>query len=341
VQYRPLGTTGIAISALSLGAQTFGWNTERQAAWAILDAYRERGGNYIDIADSYNRGESEKIVGEWMRDRGARDQMVIGTKVFFPTGDGPNDGGLSRRHIELSLRASLARLRTDWIDLYQVHCFDRLTPLEETLRALDRLVADGRVLYTGASNFAPAQLARALLTSRHAGAAPFASLQLEYSLLVRSPEWELLPLCAEEGVGALAWSPLAGGWLSGKYGRGAALPLDSRAGRGDRWDDAAEQRGGERTWAIVEELVRIGAEACRPVSQVALNWLLSRRELSTAITGARTRAQLEENFGALEWTLPAEEVARLDAVSAQPEPYPYSFIRRYTRRPPAARAAGS
>jgi aryl-alcohol dehydrogenase-like predicted oxidoreductase len=332
LEYRYLGTTGLKISAISLAAQTFGWNAGTEEAWAILDRYCESGGNYIDVADSYNGGESERIVGGWLKARGARREMLVGTKVFFPTGAGPNDSGLSRRHILDSVDESLKRLRTDWIDLYQVHCFDRMTPLEETLRALDFCVGSGRVRYAGASNFAPSQLQKGLMISRRDGLAAFSTLQLEYSLLVRSPKWELLPLCREERVGTLVWSPLAGGWLSGKYRRGAELPPDSRAGHGDRWDDAAEQRGGERTWRIVEELVRFAGDNGRQPAQVALNWLLRKGEVTCLITGARTVGQLQENLDALGWALSDEELDRLDRASAVEEPYPYSFIYRYTRR---------
>jgi aryl-alcohol dehydrogenase-like predicted oxidoreductase len=342
VDYRYLGTTGLRISALSLGAQTFGWNTTAGDAGAILDRYRESGGNYIDVADSYNGGESERIVGAWVESRRARREMLLGTKVFFPTGTGPNDAGLSRRHILDSVDESLGRLRTDWIDLYQLHCFDRMTPLEETLGALDHLVRSGRVRYVGVSNFTPSQLAKGLMICGRGALARLSTLQLEYSLLVRSPEWELLPLCAEEGVGTLAWSPLAGGWLSGKYRRDGDLPAESRAGRGDRWDDASEQRGGEHTWGIIEELQHVAAENGRVPAQVALNWLLCRKAVTCPIMGARTVEQLEENLGAVGWALTAGEVERLDRASAVPEPYPYSFINRYTRRdggsPPAARA---
>ena len=340
MEYRYLGRTGLRVSALTLGAQTFGWNTGEEEAWAILDRYRESGGNYIDVADSYNGGASERIVGGWLKSRGARREMLVGTKVFFPTGSGPNDCGLSRRHILDSLAGSLERLGTDWIDLYQVHCFDRLTPLEDTLRTLDGLVGGGRVRYYGASNFTPSQLAKALVLDRQAGRAGFATLQLECSLLVRSPEWELLPLCREEGVGTLAWSPLAGGWLSGKYRRGAALPPDSRGGRGDRWDDAAGQRGGERTWRIVDELLRVAGESGRKPAQVALNWLLRREGLTCLVTGARTGAQLEENLGALGWALSAGQLERLERASAIEEPYPYAFINRYTRREEGGPAPG-
>jgi len=331
MEYRYLGRTGVKISALTLGAQTFGWSVKVEDAHALLDQYLERGGNYVDAADSYNQGESERIVGRWVKERNNRSRILLGTKVFFPTGAGPNDAGGSRLHLFQSVEESLQRLRTDHIDLYQLHCFDRRTPLEETLRALDDLVRAGKVRYLGLSNFAPSHLQKAIMLTRAGGLAGVAALQLEYSLLVRSPEWELLPQCQEEGVGTLAWSPLAGGWLSGKYRRGQALPSDSRAGKGDRWDDAEEQRGGERTFAIVDVLVRIAGETGRTPAQVALSWMLQGGLVTSALIGARTPAQLADNLKAGEERLSAAQLAELDQVSRLDPPYPYSFIRRYTR----------
>lgn len=332
MEYRYLGRTGLQISAITLGAQTFGWSVAPADAFALLDQYLEHGGNYVDAADSYNRGESEKILGRWVRERGVRDRVLLGTKVFFPTGAGPNDRGLSRGHVLQSLDESLRRLGTDHVDLYQMHCFDRMTPLDETLRALDDLVRAGKVRYLGASNFTPSQLQKALMLGAGRGVAPVASLQLEYSLLVRSPEWELLRQCREEGVGTLAWSPLAGGWLSGKYRKGRPLPADSRAGKGDRWDDAEAQRGGERTWAIVDELHRIAEEAGATPAQVALAWMLQGRLVTSALIGARTPQQLADNLKAAEVRLSDAQLARLDAVSRLDLPYPYAFIERYTRK---------
>jgi aryl-alcohol dehydrogenase-like predicted oxidoreductase len=332
MEYRYLGRTGLKVSAITLGAQTFGWSIGPEESFALLDRYLEQGGNYLDAADSYNKGESERIVGRWVKERGVRDRILLGTKVFFATGEGPNDQGASRGHILQSVEESLRRLGTDHVDLYQLHCFDRMTPLDETLRALDDLVRAGKVRYLGASNFTPSQLQKGLMLSRAGGWAGFAALQLEYSLLVRSPEWELLPQCLEEGVGTLAWSPLAGGWLSGKYRRGQALPADSRAGKGDRWDDAAEQRGGERTYDIVEVLVRVAGEAgCTP-AQVALAWMLQRQQVTSLLIGARTPAQLDANLAAVGVRLPEEALAAIDRVSRQEAPYPYSFIERYTRK---------
>jgi aryl-alcohol dehydrogenase-like predicted oxidoreductase len=332
VEYRYLGKTGLKVSAITLGAQTFGWSVGPEEAFALLDRYLELGGNYLDAADSYNKGESERIVGRWVKDRGVRDRVLLGTKVFFATGDGPNDRGLSRGHLLQSVEGSLRRLGTDHVDLYQLHCFDRMTPLEETLRALDDLVRAGKVRYLGASNFAPSHLEKALLLARTRGWAGLASLQLEYSLLVRSPEWELLPQCLEEGIGTLAWSPLAGGWLSGKYRRGQPLPADSRAGKGDRWDDAVEQRGGERTYAIIDVLLRIARENGQTPAQVALAWMLQRQTVVSALIGARTLEQLTDNLRATDARLSPAQLKELDEVSRIDVPYPYSFIERYTRK---------
>lgn len=332
MEYRYLGRTGARISAITLGAQTFGWSVKQDEAFALLDQYLDAGGNYLDAADSYNRGESERIVGEWMKARGVRSQVLLGTKVFFPTGPNPNDTGLSRKHLQQSLDESLRRLRTDVVDLYQLHCFDRMTPLEETLRTLDDLVRAGKIRYIGVSNFAPSHLQKAIMLAGASRLSAVACLQLEYSLLVRSPEWELLPQCQEEGVGTLAWSPLAGGWLSGKYHRGQPLPSDSRAGKGDRWDDAAEQRGGERTYDIIDVLRRIAQETAHTPAQVALVWMLQRRRVTSALIGARTPAQLEDNLRAGELHLSAAQLDDLDRVSRLELPYPYSFIERYTRK---------
>jgi aryl-alcohol dehydrogenase-like predicted oxidoreductase len=331
MEYRYLGSTGVRISAMALGAQTFGWNIDEKESREILNHYHDAGGNYLDAADSYNYGESEQIVGDWMKDRGIRDSLIVGTKVFFPTGKGPNDTGLSRKHICQSVEESLQRLSTDYVDLYQIHCFDRRTPLEETLRALDDLVHSGKVRYIGASNITPSQLQKGLMISQLMGLNRFATLQLEYSLLVRSPEWELLPQCRLEEVGTLAWSPLAGGWLTGKYRRGKDLPPDSRAGRNDRWDDGEGQRGGERTFDIIDLLVTIGDDVGRPPAQVALNWLTQKRQVTCVLTGARTIGQLKENLSSCEWQLSAGQIEMLDAASDVGTPYPYDFIARYTR----------
>jgi len=331
MEYRYLGSTGLRLGSIALGAQTFGWSTDEKESREILTRFYEAGGNYLDAADSYNYGESEQIVGNWMAELGNRDAMVIGTKVFFPTGKGPNDAGLSRKHIFHSIDESLKRLGTDYLDIYYMHCFDRRTGLEETLRALDDLVHCGKVRCIGASNVTPSQLQKGLMISQREKAAPFSVLQLEYNLLVRSPEWELLPQCEDEAVGTLAWSPLAGGWLTGKYRRDRPLPADSRAGRGERWDDSETQRGGVKTYDVIDVLVRIGESAGKPPSQVALNWILQKRGVTCALMGTRTLAQFDENIGALTWRLSEEQMKALDAVSDPGMPYPYDFIARYSR----------
>jgi aryl-alcohol dehydrogenase-like predicted oxidoreductase len=213
-----------------------------------------------------------------------------------------------------------------------MHCWDASTPLEETLRALDDLVRVGKVRYVGASNYTPSQLTRAIMLSQMNGWARFDCSQPEYSLLVRSTEWELLPLCRSEGIGVICWSPLAGGWLSGKYRRGQTPPPESRVGRADRWDDSPEQRESDRTWQIVDALIEVGQTRGATPAQVALNWLLQQPGVTAPILGARTLEQLEDNLGSVGWALSADEMAELNAASEIPLPSPYSFIARYTRR---------
>ncbi|MDR7401724.1 MAG: aldo/keto reductase [Armatimonadota bacterium] len=334
MEYRFLGRTGLQVSALCFGTQTFGWGADEATAHRMLDRFVDAGGNFLDSADSYNAGESERIVGAWLRARGGRDRLVIATKVFFPTGPDPNDRGLSRKHILASIDGSLRRLQTDYVDLYQMHCWDAATPLEETLDTLTRLVEAGKVRYVGASNFTPSQLDRALMLSRMHYWARVDCLQPEYSLLVRSPEWELLPLCRAEGVGVIPWSPLAGGWLTGKYRRGQPIPPDSRGGRRDRYEDLPEQRATDHAWRVIETLVQVAAEVGKTPSQVALRWLIQQPGVTAPIFGARTPGQLEENLGAVGWALSEEHVARLTEVSAIPWPSPYNFIARYTRPRP-------
>ena len=332
MEYRFLGRAGLKVSELCLGTQTFGWGADETTAHAMADLFVEAGGNFFDTSNIYNEGQSEIMLGRWLKSRGNRSQFVIATKVFFPTGEGPNDTGLSRKHIFDQIDASLRRLQTDYIDLYQMHCWDACTPLEETLRALDDLVRAGKVRYLGASNYTASQLTRAILLSEMHGWARFDCLQPEYSLLVRSTEWELLPLCLSEGIGVICWSPLAGGWLTGKYGWGQPPLPDSRVGRADRWDDLPEQRESERTWRILDALDKISEERAKTPAQIALNWLLHQPGVTAPILGARTPAQLEENLGSVGWALSVEEIARLNAASEIPLPSPYNFIARYTRK---------
>jgi aryl-alcohol dehydrogenase-like predicted oxidoreductase len=332
LRYRFLGRSGLRVSELAMGTQTFGWGADETTAHRMADRFVEDGGDFFDTSSTYNAGASESMLGNWLSSRKNRDAMVVATKVYFATGDGPNDIGLSRKHILRSAEESLRRLQTDYIDIYQAHCYDGATPIEETLSAFDHLVRSGAVRYIGASNFAASQLMRALLLARECCGGCFVSLQAEYSLLVRETEWELLPLCREEGLGLLAWSPLAGGWLTGKYARGRPAAPDSRVGRGDRWDDQAEQRENGRTWRILDALGEIARGRGKTPAQVALNYLLRCSELVVPIFGARTFDQLEENLGGVGWELHPEEIVMLDEVSALPLPYPFRFIERYGRK---------
>jgi len=332
MEYRFLGNTGLKVSELALGTQTFGWGADEKTANALADLFVRAGGNLFDTADSYNNGVSESMLGSWLKARKNRHSVIIATKVFFPTGDGPNDTGASRKHIFQSINESLRRLQTDYVDLYQIHCFDISTPLEETLSALDDLVRAGKIRYIGASNYTASQLEKALMLSKIHGWKSFSSLQAEYSLIVRSTEWELLPLCREEGLGFLAWSPIAGGWLTGKYGRNQSPPPNSRVGRKDRWDDQSEQRESELTWRVIDNLIEIGKDRGKTPAQVALNWILQQPGVTASILGARTLEQLKENLGCTGWQLSEEEMNKLKKASDIPLPYPYRFIERYTRR---------
>lgn len=332
MDYRFMGRTGLKVSELCLGTQTFGWGADEATAQALADRFVDAGGIFFDTSNIYNQGQSETMLGNWLKSRADRSRFVIATKVFFPAGEGPNDTGLSRKHIFDQIDASLRRLRTDYVDLYQMHCWDASTPLEETLSALADLVHAGKVRYVGASNYTPSQLTRAIMLSEIHGWPRFDCLQAEYSLLVRSTEWELLPLCREQGIGMTCWSPLAGGWLSGKYRRGQPPPVESRVGRADRWDDLPEQRESERTWQILDALRAVAEGRGKTPAQVALHWLLQQPGVTAPIMGARTTAQLEANLGSVGWALTGEELAQLSAASQIPLPSPYNFIARYTRR---------
>lgn len=333
MEYRYLGRTGLKVSEIMLGCQTFGWGADETAAHALADCFVDHGGNFLDTSNTYNDGESERILGSWLASRGSRHRYVIASKVFFSADDkGPNDAGLSRKHIFDQIDKSLKRLRTDYIDLYQTHCWDASTPLEESLRAMDDLVTAGKVRYVGASNWTGSDLVRAnMLADKHHWAR-IDCLQPEYSLLVRSTEWELFPVCREQGIGVIPWSPLAGGWLSGKYRRGEPPPPDSRVGRADRWDDLPEQRESELTWRTLDALWEIADARNKSCAQVALNWVRQQPGVTAPIIGARKLEQLRDNLASTEWTLTAQELARLDAASAIPLPSPYNFIARYTRK---------
>jgi aryl-alcohol dehydrogenase-like predicted oxidoreductase len=332
MRYRLLGRTGLKVSEICLGTMTFGSTpgprtvpgSDERESGAILDRFLAQGGNFIDTADGYAQGRSEEILGKALK--GRRHEVVLATKVFFPTGKGPNQKGLSRKHILEAVENSLHRLQTEYIDLYQVHCFDSHTPLAETLSALDTLVRQGKVRYLGCSNFAAWQVAKALGISAARGLARFECLQPQYSLVCRSADRELLPLCRSEGVGVIAWSPLAGGFLSGKYKRGAPPPPSSRLADSDLasrpW---TEKFLTERNFEVLSLVEETAASLGKTAAQVALAWLLGVPGMTAVIIGARRLDQLEQNLGATGWEFPRALWLKLDQASAVPLEYPQDF----------------
>ena len=329
MKYRQMGKTGLRVSELSLGAMTFGRETTEGDSFKILDRFVEMGGNFIDTADVYSAGTSEEILGRWLKGK-RRADFVIATKVRFSMGSGPNDFGLSRKHILDGIEKSLRRLGTDYIDIYQIHRWDWATPIEETLSALNLLVQSGKVRYLGASNVAGYQLQKAIDISRANGWEPFTCLQPLYNLLDRSIEWELLPVCREEGVGVIPWSPLRGGWLSGKYRRDmSAPPAETRISDAEKnnWGERWSNYANEHTWRVIDELLAIGNETEKTSAQVALNWVLNQPGITSPVIGVRTIAQLEDNLGATGWSLSAEQMKKLDQASDLPLPYPYDLLR--------------
>jgi aryl-alcohol dehydrogenase-like predicted oxidoreductase len=327
MEYRLLGRSGCAVSALALGTLTFGNETDEAGSFAQLDAFTEAGGTLVDSADVYADGRSEEIIGRWLAARpGRREVVVLATKARFPTDESPNGHGASRRHLSMALDASLRRLNVATIDLYQVHGWDPLTPLEETLRFLDDAVRAGKISYVGLSNVTGWQLQKAVDLAEFRGLSVPVSLQPQYNLLARAIEWELVPACQAAGLGMLAWSPLASGWLTGKYRRGAAPPEGTRvvqnADEGMRiWN----QRGdAEQTWQVVEAVRKVAEGRGISPAQVAIAWVAARPAVSSVILGARTLEQLAGNLAAADVTLSAEETALLDDASAPPTPdYPY------------------
>jgi aryl-alcohol dehydrogenase-like predicted oxidoreductase len=330
MRYRALGRTGLRVSELCLGGLTFGTETDETGSHRILDTFVERGGNFVDTADVYGRGVSEEVLGRWLAKQ-RREDLVIATKVRGRMGDQPNDYGLGRKHVLAAVDASLRRLRTDYIDLYQIHAADPETPLNETLATLDGLVRGGKVRYVGASNMHGWQLQKAIGISARYGWEPFVCMQPVYNLLVRDVEFEILPVCRSEQLGVIPWSPLASGWLSGKFRRGMTEPpSDTRIaaaesrGMGETWANYAN----EHTWSVLDVLFTVAEETGRTPAQVALNWVLKRPEVTAPIIGARTLEQLDDNLGAVSWSLTVEQQSALekarDSVTVRPLPYPYS-----------------
>jgi aryl-alcohol dehydrogenase-like predicted oxidoreductase len=326
VEYRTLGGSGLRVSVLTMGTMTFGGtggfgdvgSTGLVEARRQVDMCLDAGVNLIDTADVYSAGLSEEIVGEVLD--GRRDRALLATKVRMEMGEGPNDAGLSRHHVITGCEASLRRLRTDHIDLYQVHEWDGQTPLEETLEALDQLVSSGKVRYVGASNYTAWQLMKALGVAERTGLPRFVSQQIYYSLQAREAEYELIPLAVDQGLGVLVWSPLAGGLLSGKYRRDHEAPAGSRQLTDWGEPPVYDQEG---LYDIIEALVGIGAEHGVSAAQVALAYTLGKPAVTSLVIGARTSEQLADNLAAASLTLADSERELLDKISSPPLIYPY------------------
>ncbi len=330
MRYRTLGNSGCAVSELCLGTMTFGAETDEAGSHAQLDRFVEAGGNLVDTADVYSLGVSEEIIGRWLAARGATvaDSVVLATKGRFPMGADPNEVGLSRRHLTRALDASLRRLGVDAVDLYQVHAWDPRTPLEETLRTLDGFVRSGKIRYYGLSNFAGWQLTKAVHTARALGLSEPVTLQPQYSLIVREIEWEIVPAALDAGLGLLPWSPLGGGWLTGKYQRDARPTGVTRLGEDpERGMEAWDRRGTDRTWDIIEGVQKIAEARGVTMAQVALSWVTNRPAVTSTILGARTLEQLADNLASVDVVLTDDEVATLERVSdLRPTDYPYGEL---------------
>jgi aryl-alcohol dehydrogenase-like predicted oxidoreductase len=327
MQYRYLGRSGLQVPVLSLGTGTFGGRGEFFGAWGstdvgeakrLVDICLDAGLTMFDSADIYSRGLAEEILGKAVK--GRRDAVLISTKATSPMGDGPNDAGSSRYHLTTAIEASLRRLQTDWIDLFQLHNFDSYTPIEETLSTLDDFVRAGKIRYVGVSNYSGWHLMKALGIAERYNLPRYVAHQALYSLIARDFEWELMPLAIDQGVGTVVWSPLGWGRLTGKLRRGAPLPEVSRlhitADDGPLVDD-------EYLYTVVDALDVVARETGKSIPQIAINWLLQRPTVCNVIIGARNEEQLRANLGAVGWSLTAEQIARLDVASERTPPYPY------------------
>ena len=326
MELRTLGRSGCAVSALALGTMTFGAATDEDAAFAQLDAFAAAGGTLLDSADVYVGGLSETIVGKWLASRPneVTDKIVVATKGRFPTAEGdPNAVGLSRRHLDLALTASLRRLGVDAIDLYQVHAWDPQTPITETLEFLDTAVRAGKIRYYGLSNFLGWQVQKAVDIAVARGFVRPITLQPQYSLLSREIEWEIVPACASTDLGLLPWSPLAGGLLTGKYQRGAEAPADTRLADARIGHFFAPRTADQRTWDVIEAVQAVAAERDATAAQVALAWVKGRPQVSSVIIGARTHEQFTDNLAAADLVLTEKEMDRLNTASEVPIDYPY------------------
>ncbi len=333
MEYRLLGGSGLKVSALSFGTATFGGSneffkgfgqTEVEEARRLVDLCMDAGVNLFDTANGYSDGRSEEILGKALA--GRRDQVLISTKAGFPTGGGPNEVGSSRLHLRRALEDSLRRLGTEYVDIYHLHCFDAMTPIEEVQETLNVFVREGKVRYIACSNFSGWHLMKSLAAADRNGWTRFVAHQVYYSLLGREYEWELMPLALDQKVGALIWSPLGWGRLTGKIRRGQALPAVSRL---HSIADAGPTIADEHLYRVVDALEAVGAETGKTTPQVALNWLLQRPTVSSVIIGARNEEQLRQNLKAADWKLTEAQVAALDEASAVEPVYPYWHQRKF------------
>jgi aryl-alcohol dehydrogenase-like predicted oxidoreductase len=340
MEYRTLGRSGFKVPVLSLGTGTFGGGTEFFKAWGstdtagasrLVDICLDAGLNMFDSADVYSKGLAEEILGQAIKRR--RDQVILSTKGSFRMGPGPNDLGSSRSYLTRAVEASLRRLGTDYIDLYQLHGFDAQTPVEEVLQTLDGLVRAGKIRYIGCSNFSGWHLMKSLALSEQRGLTRYVAHQAYYSLVGREYEWELMPLALDQGVSAVVWSPLGWGRLTGKIRRGQPLPAISRL-QSQLAARLGPQMADEHLYTVVDALDAIARDSGRSVPQVALNWVLQRPSVANVIIGARDEAQLRDNLGAIEFALTPEQMSALDKASAVTPAYPYWHQRGYERNPP-------
>ena len=340
MEYRKLGGSGWKVPVLTLGTGTFGGKGPLFSSWGssdvaeatrLVDICLEAGLTMFDSADIYSGGSAEEVLGGAIK--GRRDKVLISTKATFRSGDGPNDVGSSRQHLTEAVHGSLRRLGTDYIDLFQLHGFDALTPVEETLQTLDGFVKAGKIRYLGVSNFSGWHLMKSLAASEKYGLARYVAHQAYYSLVGRDYEWELMPLGLDQGVGAVVWSPLGWGRLTGKIRRGQPLPKDSRL-QAQASRDIGPQVAEDYLYQVVDALDEVAKETSKTVPQIALNWLLQRPTVATLVIGARNEEQLRQNLGAVGWKLTADQVARLDAASARPKAYPYWHQAGFAERNP-------
>ncbi|WP_194851437.1 aldo/keto reductase [Nonlabens antarcticus] len=332
--YYTLGNTGLRVSRLALGTMTFGtewgWGIEKKDSAKIFDCYLENGGNFVDTADMYTGGTSEKFIGDFMKERKNRESIVLATKFTFNNTEEKfiNGGGNSRKNIRRTLEESLKRLQTDYIDLYIMHCWDRMTPVEEVMRTLNDLVTEGKILHYAFSNVPAWYASKAQTIARYNNYEPICALQLEYSLIQRTIENEFIDLTQDMNAGIMAWSPLGGGLLSGKYKPGIDGQKDVQGRLKQITDNGGEvsSKDNERNWNIVKTLHEVSEEINQPMASVAINWIASQPSVATVLVGATKLSQIKENMSALEFTIPAESMEKLKAASAPVISYPYTFF---------------